>query len=287
MRIPLRLPVAFLAALCSLVGAAVAWGAPEPVRVVSQTVGTDELLLALAEPGQIAALSHLSRNPVFSATAKEAEAYPQLVLGDSETVLRHAPTLVLVTDYSRAELVEQIRRAGIRVLVFDRYKTLDDVYANLRMLARELGAEAKAEALIADCEARVGALRDKLRDCKPVRILAPSIYGMLAGADTTFQDLCDHAGAENIAATVGGLRGHASAPSERMLTWPIEVLVISGTDKDTALEPFRGLLPYKLMPSVREGRAVVMPENLMACVSHHRIDGYERLARLLHPEAFR
>ena len=66
-----------------------------------------------------------------------------------------------------------------------------------------------------------------------------------------------------------------------------EVRDTAGTDKDTALAPFRGLLPYKLMPSVREGRAVVMLENLMACVSHHRIDGYERLARLLHPEVFK
>ncbi len=287
MRIPLRLPVALLAVLCAVLGAVVAAGAPAPVRVVSQTVGTDELLLALAEPGQIAALSHLARNPVFSTTAQQAEAYPQLVLGDSETILRHAPTLVLVTDYSRAELVEQIRRAGVRVLVFTRYKTLDDVYANLRRLAGELGAEAKAEALIADCQARVVALREKLRGRKPVRILAPSIYGMLAGTDTTFQDLCDHAGAENVAATFGGLSGHASAPSERMLTWPIEMLVVSGGDKETALAPFRDLPPYKLMPSVREGRAVLMPENLLACVSHHRIDGYERLARQLHPEAFR
>ena len=287
MRIPLRLPVALLVALCSLIGVAVAWGAPAPVRVVSQTVGTDELLLALAEPGQIAALSHLARNPVFSTTAKEAEAYPQLVLGDSETILRHAPTLVLATDYSRAELIAQIRRAGVRVLVFSRYKTLDDVYANLRLLARELGAEAKAEALIADCQARVAALREKLRGRKPVRILAPSIYGMLAGTDTTFQDLCDHAGAENVAATFGGLSGHASAPSERMLTWPIEMLVVSGEDTEAALAPYRGLPPYKLMPAVCEGRAVLMPENLLACVSHHRIDGYERLARQLHPEAFR
>ena len=287
MRIPLRFPVAFLLLVCPFVGVAAPEDAPEPVRVVSQTVGTDELLLALARPGQIAALSHLSRNPNFSVTAKEAEAYPQLVLGDSETILRHAPTIVLVTDYSRAELVAQIRRAGVRVLVFSRYKTLEDVYANLRLLACELGAEAKAEALIDSCKARVATLRGRLQGSRPVRILAPSIYGMLAGADTTFQDLCDHAGAENVAATSGGLVGQASAPSERMLTWPIELLVVSGEDKESALAPYRDLLPYKLMPSVREGRAVLMPENLLACVSHHRIDGYERLARLLHPEVFR
>lgn len=287
MRIPFRLPVALVLFLCPLLGAAAPEAAPAPVRVVSQTVGSDELLLALARPGQIAALSHLSRDATYSTAAREAEAYPQLQLGDAETVLKFAPTLVLFADYSRAELVEQVRRAGVRVLVFDRYKTLEDCYANLRQLARELGAEERAEALIAQCEARVAVLRERLRGVRPVKILAPSVYGMLAGTETTFQDLCDHAGAENLAATLGGLRGHATAPSERMLTWPVELLVLNGDNREAALAALRAILPYKLLPAVREGRAVLLPDNLMASVSHRRIDAYELLARQLHPEAFR
>src|SRR5688572_13580511 len=106
------------------------------VRVVSQFVGGDELLLALAEPEQIAALSHRAREPEFSAIAEEAKRYPQLVGGDAETVLKHQPTLALFADYSRDELAEQVRRAGVRVMVFDRYESLEDAYANLRWLAK-------------------------------------------------------------------------------------------------------------------------------------------------------
>ena len=60
----------------------------EPVRVVSQTVGTDELLLAVAAPEQIAALSHIAREPSFSAVAEEARAYPAIEVGDAETILK-------------------------------------------------------------------------------------------------------------------------------------------------------------------------------------------------------
>jgi iron complex transport system substrate-binding protein len=257
------------------------------VRVVSQTVGTDELLLALAAPEQVAALSHLARDPAFSAVPEEARRYPQLqVNGDAESILRYAPTLVLFANYSRAELVVQIRRAGVRVLIFDRYDTLDDTYANLRLLARELGAEARAERLIADCQARMTALAARLRGVKPVRVIAPSPYGMIPGRDSTFQDLCDHAAAENLAATVGHLEGHAVPPSEQMLTWPVDYVVVAGTDLGSALAPFRTIPPYEYMPAVREGRAVLLKPHLLSCVSHHRIDGYEMLARALHPEAF-
>ncbi len=263
---------------------------PSGVRVVSQTVGSDELLLAIAEPSQVAALSALSREPIYSAIAVEAKAYPQLGrTADVESVLKYSPTLVLCADYSRSELVAQLRRAGVRVIVFDQYYYLGDAYGNLRLLAREIGpaAEARAERIIADCETRVRALRERLRGVRPVRVIAPSTYGIIPGDDSTFQDLCDHSGAENLAYTLGHLHGHAQTPDEQLLTWPVEEVVVSGDDVDSALTPFRTLAPYKFMAAVRERRAVLIKPWEMSCVSQHRVKAYEDLARVLHPEAFR
>lgn len=280
-----RLPARFALLALFLTGALAACGAE--VRVVSQTAGTDELLLALAEPAQVAALSHIATAPEYSAVAREAAAFPRLSPGDSETILKFRPTLVLFADYSRAELVAQVRRTGVRVIVFDRYATLADVYANLRTLGRELGREERAEALIAACEARMAALAKRLEGVKPVRVVNASTYGLLSGAGTTFQDLCDHAGAENLAATLGGLRGVAPEPSEKMLAWPIDAVVLGGEGTaEEALAPLRAALPYRHIGAVREGRAVVLPSALLASVTHHRIEAYERLARGLHPEAF-
>lgn len=275
--------------LLCLLGLATVLRASGPVpRVVSQTVGSDELLLAVAAPEQVAALSHLARDPVFSAVAEEAMAFPQITLGDAETILRFRPTLVLFADYSRAELVEQVRRAGVEVMIFDRYASLGEAHANLARLAAALGPEAEARAArIAGADtARLAALRARLLDARPVRVIAPSTYGVIAGAGTTFQDLCDHAGAENLATTLGGLRGHAAPPAEELLTWPIERVVLAGDSPDAALAPYRKLPPYRFMPVVREARAALIPGWMLGCVSHRRIDAYEALARALHPEAF-
>ncbi|MDO8540667.1 MAG: ABC transporter substrate-binding protein [Opitutaceae bacterium] len=260
-----------------------------PLRVVSQTVGTDELLLALAEPEQIAALSHFSRESVFSAVAERAKAFPRVErLGDAESVLRYNPTLVLVANYSRVELVAQVRRAGVRVIVFEHHETLEDAFANLRVLACELGGEAPARAarIVADCEARVRALAARLTGLPPVRVIAPSTYGMIAGAETTFQDMCDHAGAINLAATLGGLRGHEAPPNEQMLTWPIDRVVVAGEDNESALALFRKLPPYQFMAAVRAGRVALIKPYMLSSVTHHRVEAYEMLARALHPEAY-
>lgn len=274
--------------LLLLLGATMLRAAEPAVRVVSQFVGGDELLLAVAEPGEIAALSHISRQKEYSAVAKQAEKLPQIDKGDAETILKFNPTLVLFSDYSRGELVESVKRTGVRVIVFDRYHTLEDAYFCLRLLGRELGpaAEARAERVIADCQARVSALEKKLRGVRMVRVIAPSTYGVIGGADTTFQDLCDHAGADNLAASLGGLRGHQPPPNEWMLSWPIDKIVLAGDDVPSALDRYLTLTPYQYLPAVKERRVALLEPYMLSSVTHHRVAGYERLARELHPQLF-
>ena len=260
------------------------------VRVVSQTVGSDELLLAVAAPEQIAALSHLSRDPVFSGVAREAAAFPAIGHGDAETILRFRPTLVIFSDYSREELVEQIRRAGVPVLIISRYQTLEDAFTNLRQIAAALGdeaARARAEAVIADYRARLDRLRQRLRGVTPVRVIAPSTYGVIPGAATTFQDICAEAGAENLAATLGGLTGHAMPPGERMLKWPVEVVVLGGSVCSGArnLSPARRRTPYRA--AAHTAPAAMLEAWALGCVTHLRVHAYEQLARQLHPDRFR
>ncbi len=257
--------------------------AARPQRVVSQSVGTDELLLALADPGQIAALSHISHAVEFSPVADEAKHFPALKDSDAESVLRFRPDLVLAASYTRPETLALLKRAGVRLVVLDRFDTLEDVYASLRILGRELGQEGRAEGVIAQCRARVEALAARLKGVKPVRVLSAGLYPFTAGAGTTFQDLCDHAGALNVAAEAG-LKGHAPTPSEKLLVWNVDVLVAAGDD---TIRARLGELPcYRALPAFKAGRIVAIPGPLMSSVSHHRIATYEALARALHPERF-
>ncbi|MEJ6601691.1 MAG: ABC transporter substrate-binding protein [Opitutaceae bacterium] len=279
--VPFRVISGFFVGLFSVIQA-------EPLRVVSQTVGTDELLLAVAAPEQIAALSHIAREKEYSAVADEAVNYAQIGRGDAETILKFRPDLVLVADYSRGELVSQLKRAGVELMSFDQYATMDDALENLRRLARRLGpdAEVRAADVIANVEQRMTTLADRLEGVRPVKVIAPSTYGIISGGGTTFQDLCNHAAAENLAITVGELTGHADIPRERMLTWPVEQVVLAGYDLEQTIEPFLTLIPFRFMEAVKERRVALIEPYMFGSVSHYRLDGYEQLARQLHPERF-
>jgi iron complex transport system substrate-binding protein len=261
-------------------------GAGGPARVVSETVGTDDLLLALAGPGQIAALSHLARDARYSPAAQEAGRYPCLRTGGAEDILRFRPDLVLVASYTQAETVALLRRAKVNLLMVDQFASLDDLYATTRRLGQALDRQARAEELIRGWQTRVRDLEARLRGCKRVRVLAVGFYPFTAGSGTTFQDICDHAGCLNVAAEEG-LAGHAPTPNERVLTWKVDVLVAPAEPGVDLQARLRELPPYKFMAAFRLGRVVTLPGALLAATSQARLDAYEQLARAVHPEAFR
>jgi iron complex transport system substrate-binding protein len=99
--------------------------------------------------------------------------------------------------------------------------------------------------------------------------------------------MCDHAGAINLAATLGGLRGHQPPPNERMLTWPIDAVVLASDDVESALKPYLTLPPYQFMTAVKERRVALIAPYMLSSVTHYRVAGYECLARALHPELFK
>ena len=269
--------------LCALLAAPAAAAIPQ--RVVSQTVGTDELLLALADARQIASLSDLSRNAEFSLSAGEARAYPTLKSSDAESVMRFHPDLVLAASYSGEATLALLRRAGVKLVVIDRFESLDDVYANIRAVGAALGHARRAEALVHETERRVGELARRLQGVTPVRVLAVSTYPFTAGSQTTFQDLCDHAGAINVAAEAG-LVGHASTPAEKLITWNAEVLIGADTEGPDLAVRLRQSPPYRSLPALAAGRLILLPGALLASVTHHRVAAFEALARKLHPERF-
>ena len=90
----------------------------KPQRIVSLNLGTDEILLALAPPEQIAALSSYVDDAGLSCMAEAAKAVSVKLHDKSpERVLAQHPDLVLTTDSVPKELVASMRDLGLTVFV--------------------------------------------------------------------------------------------------------------------------------------------------------------------------
>jgi iron complex transport system substrate-binding protein len=264
--------------------------ASPPKRVVSQAIGTDDILLALADPSQIAALSHLARDPALAPDAANAVRYPALKGSSAEDVLRFRPDLVLLTSFSSPETVAILKKSRVKLFILEKFETLDDVYASLRQLGDLLEKRQKAEALIESCRARVGSLAETMKGVKRVRVISAGAWQFISGSNTSFQDICDHAGAINVAAEAG-IDGIAPLPSEKLLTWKIDALVGPTERRPNGsaaalTDRLKDVIPYRFLDAYKQGRVIEIPVALFMSTSHHRIAAFEVLARALHPERF-
>ena len=125
---------AFAFALAAnLLFASVAAGAA-PKRVASLNLCTDELLLTLALPDQVASVTHLSHKEAETPLWRQASAYP-INDGSLLSVVGQKPDLVLTMGGGARDRVRIAARLGIRVLDLPYPMTLEDMERNVARTA--------------------------------------------------------------------------------------------------------------------------------------------------------
>ncbi len=140
--------------LCAQVGAA-------PARIVSTHLCTDEYVFRLAALwARIAALSYLvgDNHPVVSTIAGQLGGI-RLIRPDTETVLGLSPDLVVMYQDTNSKLLQHLKELGIPVVEVPWATSLADMRRVTLMLGRRLGAEPKAEAMLAQMDRTLAAAR--------------------------------------------------------------------------------------------------------------------------------
>ena len=119
--------------------------AASAVRAASLNMCTDEYLLLLARPEQIASVSRLSRDPADSSLWRLGQRFPGN-RGDLESALKTRPNL-LITMGGGGRATRLIgNRMGLRTLDLPFPATIRDVAGSMTMVARALGDERRAQA---------------------------------------------------------------------------------------------------------------------------------------------
>jgi iron complex transport system substrate-binding protein len=113
------------------------------LRVASLNLCTDEYLLLLAEPGQVASVSRLAADPADSAIWRRARTYPSN-RGDLESALPSRPTVLLTMGGSGRSTGLIAARMGLKTIDLPFPATISDVEANMDRIAAVLGTGSRA-----------------------------------------------------------------------------------------------------------------------------------------------
>lgn len=185
-------------ALLVLCGPAIA--AP-PRHIMSLTVCTDELLMDLAAPGQIASLSYLSREKAALRLWPQAAAIP-VNHNTAEEVLAQKPDLVLTLTYASTALRPLLEKAGIPALEIPQAQNFGQIRAITRQVGDAIGARPRAEVLIAHMD---DTLRQLAATAPPrkIRVAGWGGGGFVPGRQSLFDAVLQAAGAVNIAGDGG------------------------------------------------------------------------------------
>ncbi|MCX5369997.1 hemin ABC transporter substrate-binding protein [Streptomyces sp. NBC_00103] len=176
----------------------------------------------------------------ITATFAEAKKLPQVTKAhdvSAESVLSLRPTVVLAdTDTGPEEAVEQIRDAGIPVVVLDPATKLSDVTTRTTRIAQALGVPAAGKALDARMSAELAAARAGVPEGSRPKVA----FLYLRGSAAVYLIGGKGSGADSLLAAAGAVDAGTAAGLDKPFT-PLTTEALAQAQPDVILMMTKGL----------------------------------------------
>lgn len=273
---------AIAVALGSMAPAVSADGPPK--RIVSFNLCADQLLLALADPAQIAGLSPYAVNPLLSVMTEKAAAFPRLDW-DAESVVNLAPDLVLGGP-SHRPIHAMLSAMGIRVVDVALIRNIADARRQAIEVGKLVGHPERGEALarqIEQAEMRLAAMAIN----PPLTALVIQREGYREGPASLASGMLSIAGLRPPDRTAPGAGGFMAAEQggfvslEHLLTNGPDVLVLQDPPREARDQGALFITHPALLTRYGPNRRIDLPERYTLCGGPPLLQGLDYLARAI------
>ena len=267
-----------LAALAGLALACSTAAADEPPRrIASFNVCADQLVIALADPDQIVALSPNARDPAISVVTEKAANYP-LLGRTAEAMVPLKPDLVLVGPWDRPLTQRLLHVLGFRIVNVPLINDLATGIAQIRDIAKLVGHPERGEALIAEIEAARRRLAAAPRPKSSSAMLVGN-SGYTVGTESLAGALLREAG---LAAPPGAPAGYGGyVPLEKLIMLRPDFLVMASVIETP---DGQGTL-YLTHPAIRAlypaEKRILLPARFTMCAGQSLVAALDYLTDVL------
>lgn len=259
-------------------------------RIVTLSGDMTEIVFALGLGGNVVA------DDLSSVYPEEALSKPKIgveFMLSAEAALAQAPTVVIGDEDARPiEAIEQIRQAGVPVVIFPRFVGLGGPAEKIRAVAHVLGVDAVGEALAAGVQGEidaVAALAAGVAERPRVALIyaASGRSTLMLGPGSVIDGLFAAVGAVDVSPAAGA-DGYVALSAEALVAGDPEVIVTARRGFESYLggiEGFLGLPGVAQTAAGRERRILVYEDLLLLGLGPRTGQLLAQLFADLHPGA--
>jgi iron complex transport system substrate-binding protein len=251
-----------------------------PHRLVSLAPNITEIVYALGLGDELVGDTD---NCDFPPQATSKPHVGTMVNPSLERIVALKPDLALGTpEANRRETADQLERLGIPVYGVTA-NTLEGTLASIEDLGKVLGRAAEATRLVAEMQARIDRIENRIKGQPEPKALFVVWYRPLItiGPHTFIADVIRAAGGVPIGENLKGEWPRLTL--EELLPLDPDVILFPKTESfSPSLKEFRGLPGWKDLRAVKDGRMYFVSETIERS-GPRLVDAMEELANILHP----
>jgi iron complex transport system substrate-binding protein len=256
----------------------------KPKRIVSLAPSVTETLFALGAGEQLVGIC------TFCDFPREVERIDRIgsyLAPNVEAIVAKTPDVVIGVPPNSPEAVAALQRAGLRVVIVQ-VDTIEQIEAAMRTIAREAGRDAQGETLLGELRQRMAAVRARLEGAPQRRVLIVVGQNPLiaVGSGIFLNELITQAHGINIAADTNQQWPRLSL--EVAVAKQPDVIIDGsmGSEEKDETQLFGVWQNFPELPAVRNGRLYGRRSYTLLRPGPRLAEGFEEIARLIHPERF-
>lgn len=263
----------------------------KPKRIVSLTLGTDELVLDLVEAERVLAVTSLADDEGISHVVDKSKSIHNKIKGvpSAEQIIALEPDLVLIADWWSLNILDSLREMKVPVYVYKTPYNVEEIKASVRELAGVLGAEQRGQEIIGEMSKDLKNTQNYLANKRTTgnkRILVLSNHGIIGTRGSLFADMCRIARVENTLADLNISQGN-TVSKEMILKHNPDMLLLTswsngGMQGPSELKEMLADESLQTVAAVKNKAIVPISGRTVYCISHHVTKEIQNLAKIVY-----
>ncbi|MGE7119270.1 helical backbone metal receptor [Peribacillus sp. NPDC046944] len=261
----------------------------KPEKIVSLIPSNTEAVFALGSGEKVIGVSE---NDNYPEETKDIQKIGGMEI-DTEMILALQPDIVLAHEsaHNSKEGIQQLKDAGIPVIIVNDAKSFKEVYTSIEMIGTAIGELDKAKEIVKTMQNKLEKIKEKAKaikseDRKSVFVeVSPSPEIYTTGKNTFMDEMLDIISADNVA---GELDGWVKLDEESMIAANPDVIITTyGYYTGDPVKEVTGRNGWADIQAVKNGEVFDVHSDIVTRSGPRLIEGVEELAKSVYPNVFK